>query len=72
MDEAYYTFLFQQNDLLAVDRRFHDVEPTAYSWDYNLEEWFVPEGRQKYDVPVGAAPVARQTEEGATAAAGGR
>lgn len=72
VDEAYYTFLFQQNDLLAVDRRFHDVEPTAYSWDYNLEEWFVPEGRQKYDVPVGAAPVARQTEEGGTAAAGGR
>jgi peptide/nickel transport system substrate-binding protein len=59
IDEAYYTFLFQQNDLLVVDGRFHDVEPTAFGWDDNLEEWFVPEGRQKYDIPVGAAPVAR-------------
>lgn len=70
VDEAYYTFLFQQNDLLVVDRRFQDVEPTAYGWDYNLEEWFVPEGRQKYQVPVGAAPVARATQEAAPAAGG--
>jgi peptide/nickel transport system substrate-binding protein len=61
VDEAYYTFLFQQNDLFVIDRRFHDVEPDAYSWDSHLEEWFVPEGQQKYDVPVGSAPVARAT-----------
>ncbi len=68
VDEAYYTFLFQQNDLLVVDGRFHDVEPTAYGWDDNLEEWFVPEGQQKYDIPVGSAPVARV--EGAPGTAG--
>ncbi|HET6341979.1 MAG TPA: ABC transporter substrate-binding protein [Gemmatimonadota bacterium] len=69
VDEAYYTFLFQQNDLLVVDRRFHDVEPDAYSWDSHLEKWFVPEGQQKYDVPIGSAPVARATE-GASGVAG--
>ncbi len=65
IDEAYYTFLFQQNDLMTVDRRFHDVEPDAYGWDSHLEEWFVPEGQQKYDVPVGSAPVARATDDAA-------
>ena len=69
VDEAYYTFLFQQNDLLAIDRRFHAVEPDAYSWDSHLEKWFVPEGQQKYDVPIGSAPVARATE-GASGVAG--
>lgn len=57
VDEAYYTFLFQVNDLVAVDRRFQNVNPTAYGWDYNIEEWYVPEGRQRYNVPLGA-PVA--------------
>ncbi len=67
VDEAYYTFLFQQNDLLVIDRRFHDVEPTAYGWDYNLEEWFVPEGQQKYDIPLGSSPVARAEDAPGTA-----
>jgi peptide/nickel transport system substrate-binding protein len=62
VDEAYYTFLFEQNDLLVVNRRFHDVKPTAYEWDHFLEEWYVPEGQQKYDIPLGAAPVARAAE----------
>lgn len=58
VDEAYYSFLFQLNDLHAIDSRFQDVDMNAYGWSFNLEEWYVPEGRQKYDVPVGAAPVA--------------
>jgi peptide/nickel transport system substrate-binding protein len=63
VDEAYYTFLFQQNYMFVIDRRFRDVEPDAYSWDSHVEKWFVPEGQQKYDVPVGSAPVARATED---------
>lgn len=59
VDGAYYTFLFQLNELNAVDQRFQDVEMTPYSWLHFLEEWFVPEGRQKYQVPVGDSPVAR-------------
>jgi peptide/nickel transport system substrate-binding protein len=58
VDEAYYTFLFQINDLHAIDSRFQNVDMNAYGWGYNLEEWYVPEGRQKYDVPVSSAPVA--------------
>ena len=70
VDEAYYTFLFQQNELHAIDRRFQGVEMTPYGWDHYLEKWYVPEGRQKYDVPLGGAPAARgeaDTTGGATA-----
>ncbi len=59
VDEAYYSFLFQINDLHAIDSRFQNVDMNAYGWGFNLEEWYVPEGRQKYDVPVGTSPVAR-------------
>ncbi|HUP00539.1 MAG TPA: ABC transporter substrate-binding protein, partial [Gemmatimonadota bacterium] len=58
IDEAYYSFLFQQNDLHVIAQRFQGADMNAYGWGYNLEEWFVPEGMQKYDVPVGAAPLA--------------
>jgi len=44
---------------MAINQRFQNVNPTAYGWSYNLEEWYVPEGRQRYDVPVGASPYAR-------------
>lgn len=59
VDQAYYTFLFQQNELHPIDRRFQGVEMTAYGWDHYLEKWYVPEGRQKYNVPLGGAPAAR-------------
>lgn len=62
IDEAYYTFLFQQNDLHVIDERFQNVDMNAYGWGYNLEEWFVPEGRQKYEVPVSVSPVAEAGE----------
>ena len=71
VDEAYYSFLFQLNDLHAIDSRFQDVDMNAYGWSFNLEEWYVPEGRQKYDVPVGAAPVAGRGAD-TTAPASGR
>jgi peptide/nickel transport system substrate-binding protein len=61
-DEAYYTFLFQLNDLHAIDGRFQNVDMNAYGWSFNIDEWYVPAGRQKYDVPVGAAPVAAAGE----------
>jgi len=59
VDEAYYTFLFQLNDVHVIDRRFRNVDMNAFGWGFNLEEWWVPEGRQRYDVPVGASPIAR-------------
>jgi peptide/nickel transport system substrate-binding protein len=58
VDEAYYTFLFQQNELHALDQRFQGVEMTPYGWDHYLERWYVPEGRQKYNVPIGAPATA--------------
>ena len=47
-EDAAYTFLFQQNDIHALHERFQNVQMNAYGWDYNLHEWYVPKGRQKY------------------------
>jgi peptide/nickel transport system substrate-binding protein len=69
VDESYYSFLFQLNDLMAIDQRFQNVNPTAYGWSYNLEEWYVPEGRQRYDVPLGASPYARAAADTAPSSA---
>jgi peptide/nickel transport system substrate-binding protein len=70
VDEAYYTFLFQLNDLHAIDSRFQDVDMNAYGWSFNIEEWYVPEGRQKYNVPVSASPVAGTGADSAASGAG--
>lgn len=70
VEEAYYTFLFQLNDLHAIDSRFQNVDMNAYGWGFNLEEWYVPAGRQKYDVPVSASPMARTGADGAAPPAG--
>ena len=67
VDETYYTFLFQLNDLHVINERFENTDMNAYGWGFNLEEWFVPEGRQRYNVPVGASPMA-EASQGATAA----
>lgn len=68
VDEAYYTFLFQLNELNAIDDRFEGVNMTPYGWGHYLEEWYVPEGRQRYEVPVGASPFADRTETSAAPA----
>jgi peptide/nickel transport system substrate-binding protein len=70
VDEAYYTFLFQLNDLHAIDSRFQNVDMNAYGWAFNIEEWYVPEGRQKYDVPIGSSPFARAGADTTAPAAG--
>lgn len=70
VDEAYYTFLFQQNDLHALAERFDGVEMTPYGWGHYLERWYVPEGKQKYDIPVsGEAPVAGDADTTAASTA---
>lgn len=69
VDQAYYTFLFQQNDLHAIARRFEGVNMTPYGWGHYLEEWYVPEDRRKYDIPVsGQAPVAGEADTTAPSA----
>lgn len=66
VDETYYTYLFQLNDLHAIADRFENVNMTAYGWSFNIEEWYVPEARQKYNVPVGATEIARGAGEAGT------
>jgi peptide/nickel transport system substrate-binding protein len=46
--DAGYTFLFEQNDITPLDKRFHGVEMNPAGWGYNVEDWFVPKGEQKY------------------------
>jgi peptide/nickel transport system substrate-binding protein len=47
-DDAGYTFLFEQYDIQGLDKRFKSVDMNPSGWDYNLEEWYVPRGEQKY------------------------
>jgi peptide/nickel transport system substrate-binding protein len=40
-DDAPYTFLFNLDDLYALDRRFQNVRLESYAWTFNLQEWSV-------------------------------
>jgi peptide/nickel transport system substrate-binding protein len=48
VEDAPYTFLFVTDEVIAVSDRVRNVHPTTYSWDYNMDRWWVPEGEQKY------------------------
>lgn len=72
VDESYYTYLFQLNDLHVINERFENTDMNAYGWAFNLEEWFVPEGRQRYNVPVGASPMAEAGQGSGAAGSTGR
>jgi peptide/nickel transport system substrate-binding protein len=72
VDESYYTYLFQLNDLHVINERFENTDMNAYGWSFNLEEWFVPEGRQRYNVPVGASPMAEAGQGSDAASSTGR
>ena len=72
VDESYYTYLFQLNDLHVINERFENTDMNAYGWAFNLEEWFVPEGRQRYNVPVGTSPMAEAGQGSGAASSTGR
>lgn len=36
IDEAYYTVLFEINDLISFERRFQNVKPNAVRWNDNI------------------------------------
>jgi peptide/nickel transport system substrate-binding protein len=48
VSDAPYAFLFVTDEVIAIDRRFRNVHPTTYSWDYNLDRWWVPISEQRY------------------------
>ncbi|MFH1575256.1 MAG: ABC transporter substrate-binding protein, partial [Acidobacteriota bacterium] len=48
IDDAPYAFLFVTDEVTAVDKRVRNVHPTTYSWDYNLDRWWVPVDEQRY------------------------
>ncbi len=57
-DDQPVSFLFWQDDLAAVDRRFRGVQVNPYSWFDRIEQWYVPAAEQKYrgiaaDLPHG-------------------
>ncbi len=47
-DEAPYVFLYVPEALPVVHARFHGIEPAPAGISYNFNEWYVPEGLQKY------------------------
>jgi len=38
-EDAPYTFLFNIDDLYALDKRFRNVRLETYAWTFNLHEW---------------------------------
>ncbi|MDR0453353.1 MAG: peptide-binding protein [Deferribacteraceae bacterium] len=49
-EEQPYTFLFVPESLSAVSKRFEGVEPAPAGLLYNLIDWYVPTGVQKYKI----------------------
>ena len=47
-EEQPYTFLYIPDALVAVHRRFENIKPAPAGIKYNIEEWFVPEGKRIY------------------------
>lgn len=45
-DEQAYTFLYTTQELVAADKRFHGIK--IYPYGLDSEEWWVPQGLQKY------------------------
>ena len=45
-EEHPYTFLWCRENLLAVDKRFHNT--IIYPYGMDAEEWFVPKHLQRY------------------------
>ncbi len=48
IDDAPYAFLFVTDEVTAADKRVRNIHPTTYSWDYNLDRWWVPVDEQRY------------------------
>jgi peptide/nickel transport system substrate-binding protein len=46
-EEQPYTFLFVNESLVAVDRRFENVN--VYPLGLDTSEWWVPQKRRKYN-----------------------
>ncbi|MFO7832228.1 MAG: peptide-binding protein, partial [Desulfuromonadaceae bacterium] len=46
--EQPYTFLYVPDSLPVVARRFHGIEEAPAGIMHNFNEWYVPEGQQKY------------------------
>lgn len=47
-EEQPYMFLYVPDALPIVSKRFEGIKPAAIGISYNLIEWWVPKGRQRY------------------------
>ena len=47
-EEQPYTFLFIPDALVALQKRFKDIEPAPAGLMHNFIKWYVPEGQQRY------------------------
>ncbi len=43
-----YTFLYTPREINFVHKRFQNVQMKTVGWNYNLEQWWVPQDQQKY------------------------
>ena len=48
VDDAPYTFLFVQDNLLAHHKRLRGVSPDVRGFLANVRSWWIPEGERRY------------------------
>ena len=48
VEDQPYTFLYTPRDIHYVHKRFQNVQMKTVGWDYNLNQWWVPQDQQKY------------------------
>ena len=51
-DEQPVVFLYFRDMLQAVSSRVHGIDPGPNGFRYNMPEWYVPKGLQRYTAPV--------------------
>ncbi|MDX1748118.1 MAG: hypothetical protein R3324_19465 [Halobacteriales archaeon] len=49
-----YTFLYYLNERLGVSDRLRNLEADARGYLVNVDEWWIPESRQRRQAPVAA------------------
>lgn len=51
------TFLYWRDDVVAIDKRFRDVQMNTFTLLHHLEEWYVPYAEQRYHNATPPPPV---------------
>jgi peptide/nickel transport system substrate-binding protein len=49
VEDQPYTFLYTPKDINFIHKRFENVQMETLGWIYNLQQWWVPKDKRKYE-----------------------